>query len=74
MRQRVKEYQKELTDSSLSHQKNKNLFYSCDNLTKLCAEGAIVNLMNMLGFSSDMLSFFWQLSKTDVSVLKNHFQ
>jgi hypothetical protein len=28
----------------------------------------------MLGFSSDMLSLFWQLSKTDVSVLENHFQ
>ncbi len=36
----------------------KNMFFSNENLSKLCAEGAIQNLLNMLHFSTeDML--FW---------------
>jgi hypothetical protein len=36
----------------------KNMFYSKDNLTKLCAEGAIRNLMNMLQCSAEDMSTF----------------
>ncbi len=36
----------------------KNMFYSKENLSKLCAEGAILNVMNMLHFlTEDMI--FW---------------
>ena len=38
-----------------------NRFYSKTNVSKLCAEGAIANLMNMLHMSSEDMSLFWQL-------------
>jgi hypothetical protein len=36
-----------------------NRFYSEDNLSKLCAEGAVRNLMNMLHCSRAELNSFW---------------
>jgi hypothetical protein len=46
----------------------KNMFYSEVNSSKLCAEGAIGNLMNMLHCSKDDMELFWELA-TSVSLL-----
>ncbi len=43
-----------------------NRFYSEDNLSKLCAEGAVRNLMNMLYCSRDKLDSFWQMATISV--------
>jgi hypothetical protein len=55
----------------------KNRFYSKDNLSKLCAEGAVRNLMNMLHCSSDELDTFWEMATMSVQetqfVLKDLF-
>jgi hypothetical protein len=47
-----------------------NLFYSKDNISKLCAEGSIANLMNMLHMSTEDLDCFWHLVKFDPIVLQ----
>jgi hypothetical protein len=39
-----------------------NRFYSEDNLSKLCAEGAVRNLMNMLHCSRDKLDTLWEMA------------
>ncbi len=39
-----------------------NRFYPEDNLSKLCAEGAVRNLMNMLHCLRDELDSFWQMA------------
>ncbi len=39
----------------------KNKFYSKENLSKLCTEGAIQNLVNMLHFSTEDMNIFWEL-------------
>ncbi len=39
-----------------------NRFYSEDNLSKLCAEGAVRNLMNMLHCSRAKLDSFWEMA------------
>jgi hypothetical protein len=38
--------------------KNKSIFYSEENSSKLCAEGAIGNLMNMLHCSKEDMELF----------------
>ena len=38
-----------------------NKFYSYDNSSKLCAEGAIVNLMNVLYCPEDDMNKFWKI-------------
>ncbi len=43
-----------------------NTFYSKDNLSKLCAEGAIRNLMNMLHCLRDKLDTFWDMATMSV--------
>jgi hypothetical protein len=43
-----------------------NRFYSEDNLSKLCAEGAVRNLMNMLHCLRDELDFFWEMATMSV--------
>ncbi len=43
-----------------------NRFYSEDNLSKLCAEGAVKNLMNMLHCLSDELDTFWEMATMSV--------
>jgi hypothetical protein len=39
----------------------KNMFYSEENSSKLCTEGAIQNLMNMLHFFTEDMNIFWEL-------------
>ncbi len=48
-----------------------NRFYSEDNLSKLCAEGAVRNLMIMLHCLRDELDTFWEM--TTMSVQETQF-
>ncbi len=34
-------------------------FYSCDNASKLCAEGALKNMLHMLQMKKEDIEFFW---------------
>lgn len=43
-----------------------NMFYSRDNLGKLCAEGAIRNLMNVLHCSPADMTSFWNLATSSL--------
>jgi hypothetical protein len=43
-----------------------NRFYSENNLSKLCAEGAVRNLMNMLHCSRDKLDTFGEMATMSV--------
>jgi hypothetical protein len=43
-----------------------NRFYSEDNLSKLCAEGAVRNLMNMLYCLRAELDSFWEMATMSV--------
>ncbi len=43
-----------------------NRFYLEDNLSKLCAEGAVRNLMNMLHCLRDKLDTFWEMATMSV--------
>ncbi len=47
----------------------KNMFFSDENLSKLCAEGAIQNLLNMLHFLQEYIDFFWELATSDLVTL-----
>jgi hypothetical protein len=47
------------------------MFYSDENLSKLCAKGAIQNLLNMLHFSPEEMIFFWELVTSDLFTLMN---
>ena len=47
-----------------------NKFHSLDNFSKLCAEGAIRNLMHMLHHSDDDLNSFWELATTSLPSLQ----
>jgi hypothetical protein len=49
----------------------KNRFYSEDNLSKLCAEGAVRILMNMLHCLRDELDTFWEMATMSVFALKD---
>jgi len=50
-----------------------NLFYNAKNSSKLCAQGAIANLLHMLQCSKEQLDVFWQLANSDVEDLVNFF-
>jgi hypothetical protein len=43
--------------------------YSDENLSKLCAEGAIQNLLNMLHFLPEEMNFFGELATSDLFTL-----
>ncbi len=45
-------------EASAQEVQMENRFYSEDNLSKLCAEGAVINLMNMLHCLRDELDTF----------------
>jgi hypothetical protein len=47
----------------------KNMFFFNENLSKLCAEGAIKNLLNMMHFSSEDMNNFWELDTSDLNTL-----
>ncbi len=46
-----------------------NMFYSDVNLSKLCAEYAIQNLLNMLHFLPEEMNIFWELATSDLFTL-----
>ncbi len=50
-----------------------NKYYCFENLTKKCAEGAIANLLNMLGFNEEEINLFWNLSRDTVGNLSACF-
>jgi hypothetical protein len=47
----------------------KNRFNSKENLSKLCAEGAIQNLMSMLHFLTEDIDIFWELATSNLLTL-----
>jgi hypothetical protein len=47
----------------------KNAFFSDENLSKVCAEGAIQNLLNMLHFLPEEMNIFWELATSDLFTL-----
>jgi hypothetical protein len=47
----------------------KNMFFSDVNLSKLCAKGAIQNLLNMLHFLPEDMNIFWELATSDLFTL-----
>jgi hypothetical protein len=47
----------------------KNRFFSDENLSKLCAKGAIQNLLNMLHFLPEDMNIFWELATSDLFTL-----
>jgi hypothetical protein len=54
------------TEKSRLEVQIENRFYSKDNLSKLCAEGAVRNLMNMLHCSKEELETFWEMATMSV--------
>ncbi len=52
----------------------KNMFYSKDNLSKLCVEGAIRNLTNVLHCSEEDMSTFWELTTSSLLLIKSHLK
>jgi hypothetical protein len=46
-----------------------NMFYSDENLSKLCAKGAIQNLLNMLHFLPEEMDIFWESATSDLFAL-----
>jgi hypothetical protein len=44
----------------------KNMFFSNENLSKLCADGAIQNLLSMLHFLPEDINIFWKSSTSDL--------
>jgi hypothetical protein len=64
MDQPVKKHMKaELSEMEVQME---NRFYSEDNLSKLCAEGTVRNLMNMLHCLRDELDTFWEMATMSV--------
>ena len=47
----------------------KNMFFSNEYLSKLCAESAIQNLLNMLHFLPEDMNIFWELATSDLFTL-----
>jgi hypothetical protein len=43
--------------------------FSNENLSKLCTEGAIQNLLNMLHFLPEEMNIFWKLATSDLITL-----
>jgi hypothetical protein len=54
------------TEQSELEVQMENRFYSEDNLSKLCAEGAFRNLMNMLHCLRPKLDSFWEMATMSV--------
>ncbi len=52
----------------------KNMFYLKDNLTKLCAEGALRNLMGELQCLAEEMSTFWELVTSPLLLIQSHFK
>ncbi len=68
-------------NSSMSYQMSKktmqtppgqmlNMFYSRQNLCKLCAEGAVRNLMNVLHCSTADMTSFWNLATSPLHTIQ----
>jgi hypothetical protein len=47
----------------------KNMFYSKENSSELCAESAIQNLINMLNFLTEDINIFWELATLNLMTL-----
>ncbi len=47
----------------------KNTFFFNENSSKLCAEGVIQNLLNMLHFLPEDMNIFWELATSDLLTL-----
>jgi hypothetical protein len=47
----------------------KNMFYSNENSSKICAEGAIQIILNMLHFSPKDMNIFWEVATLDLIIL-----
>jgi hypothetical protein len=63
------------TDENPSDQVQvQNKFYSIKNMSKLCAERAIKNLLSMLNYSQSNIDLFWNLCNTPVSLLMEQLQ
>jgi hypothetical protein len=45
------------------------MFFSDENSSKLCAEGAIQNLLNIMHFSPEDMNTFWELALSDLFAL-----
>ncbi len=48
---------------------SKNMFYSEKNSFKLCAEGVILNLMNVLHCSENEVKQFWDIVQLPVHLI-----
>jgi hypothetical protein len=48
---------------------NENIFFSDENLSKLCTKGAIQNLLNMLHFLPEDMIFGGELATSDLLTL-----
>ncbi len=51
-----------------------NMFYSKDNLSKLCAEGTTRILMGMFQCSAEDMSTFWELATSPLPLIKSHLK
>jgi hypothetical protein len=51
----------------------KNMFFSDENSSKLCAKGAIQNLLNMLHFLPEEMNIFGELATSDLFTLMKSF-
>ncbi len=50
----------------------KKSFFSDENLSKLCAKGAIQNLLNMLHLLQEHMNIFWESATSDLlSLMKS---
>jgi hypothetical protein len=49
----------------------RNMYYSRENFSKLCAEGAVRNLMNVLHCSSADMTSFWNLATSPLHLIQN---
>jgi hypothetical protein len=47
------------------------MFFSYENLSKLCPEGVIQNLLNMSHFLQEDMNIFWELATSDLFALMN---
>jgi hypothetical protein len=52
----------------------KNMFYSKDNLSKLCTEGMIRNLMNLLRYLVEDMTTFWELATSSLSLVMSRLK
>ena len=49
----------------------KTPFYSCDNSSKLCAEGALKNMLHLLQMKKEDIDCFWVLATSPVSAISD---